>query len=174
MRPLRPHHPYQVTRNRKWADLGRLLGYGGVPGLATQLKNSYARVILPYEHFCDHVRNSPNMSPAKQHDPNLKTHTNIQTASKSARSSVERDNDSPPSSPLSTSSSDLSDLPDEADPRLRRSVRQGADQPTRKHLCCLAAASGLIFSPQRCASAPPRRTATAKPPLRCATPILLS
>ena len=132
--PLIPNHPYQVTRTKKWADLGRLLGYGGVPGLATQLKNSYARVILPYEHFCDHVRNSPNMSPTKPNDPNLKTHTNIQTASKSARSSVERDNDSPPSSPLSTSSSDLSDLPDESETRLRRSVRQTQDQPTRKLL----------------------------------------
>ncbi|GJE84541.1 PLU-1-like protein-domain-containing protein [Phanerochaete sordida] len=121
----------QVTKTKKWADLGRLLGYGGVPGLATQLKNSYARVILPYEHFCDHVRNSPNMSPStKQSDPNLKTHTNIQTAGKPGGSSMERDNESPPSSPLSTTSSELSDLPDDSETRLRRSVRQTQDQPT--------------------------------------------
>lgn len=125
-------HPYQVTRTKKWADLGRLLGYGGIPGLATQIKNSYARVILPYEHFCDHVRNSMNLSPVKQSDPNLKTHTNIQTGSKSARSSVDADDDSPPSSPLSSSSSPLSEPPDESETRLRRSARQtSADQPTR-------------------------------------------
>ncbi|KIP08343.1 hypothetical protein PHLGIDRAFT_35021 [Phlebiopsis gigantea 11061_1 CR5-6] len=114
----------QVTRNKKWADLGRLLGYGGIPGLATQIKNSYARVILPYEHFCNHVRNSPNLSPAKQTDPNLKTHMNIQTAGKSARSSVGVDDESPPSSPLSSSSSPLSEPPDESEARPRRSARQ--------------------------------------------------
>ena len=91
------------------------------------MKNSYARVILPFEYFHDQVRNSPNMSPPKQTDPNLKTHTNIQTAGKSsARSSVGVDNDdnSPPSSPLSTSSSPLSEPPDESETRLRRSARQ--------------------------------------------------
>jgi hypothetical protein len=38
-------------------DLGRILGYRGIPGLSTQIKNSYTRVILPFEHFCDRARN---------------------------------------------------------------------------------------------------------------------
>ena len=126
-------HPYQVTRNKKWADLGRLLGYGGIPGLATQIKNSYARVILPYEHFCDHVRNSPNLSPGKQSDPTLKTHMNIQTAGKQTRSINGDDDDSPPSSPLSSSSSPLSEPPDESDNRPRRSGRT-QEHATRKSL----------------------------------------
>ncbi len=129
----------QVTRSKKWADLGRLLGYGGIPGLATQMKNSYARVILPYEHFCEHVRNSPNMSPSKPHDPTLKTHMNIQSAGKSVRSSIGAGDDSPPSSPLTATSSPLSEPPDESDKndstRPRRSARQTShEQSTRKYL----------------------------------------
>ncbi|THH02163.1 hypothetical protein EW026_g654 [Hermanssonia centrifuga] len=128
-----------VTRSKKWADLGRLLGYGGIPGLATQMKNSYARVILPYEHFCEHVRNSPNMSPSKPHDPTLKTHMNIQSAGKSVRSSIGAGDDSPPSSPLTATSSPLSEPPDESDKndstRPRRSARQTSHEqstPSRK------------------------------------------
>ena len=105
------------------------------------MKNSYARVILPYEHFCDHVRNSPNLSPGKQHDPTLKTHMNIQTASKQARSTP-ADDDSPPSSPLSSSSSPLSEPPDESETRLRRSSRQNQDLATRK--------LNIIFDIVRC------------------------
>ena len=32
-------------------DIGRQLGYTGIPGLSTQIKNSYTRVILPFEHY---------------------------------------------------------------------------------------------------------------------------
>lgn len=63
-----------MTRDKTWADLGRLLGYTGIPGLATQMRNSYTRVILPYEQFCEQVRNSPTLSPSKPCDPGLKTH----------------------------------------------------------------------------------------------------
>lgn len=52
----------QVTKQKKWADIGRLLGYTGIPGLSTQIKNSYTRVILPYEHFCERVKNSPALA----------------------------------------------------------------------------------------------------------------
>ncbi|KAH8830972.1 PLU-1-like protein-domain-containing protein [Flagelloscypha sp. PMI_526] len=40
----------EVTKQKKWPDMGRLLGYGGIP------------VILPYEHFCErHVTMSPKL-----------------------------------------------------------------------------------------------------------------
>ncbi|KAL4247157.1 [histone H3]-trimethyl-L-lysine(4) demethylase [Abortiporus biennis] len=123
-----------VTRAKKWADLGRLLGYGGVPGLATQMKNSYSRVILPYEHFCEHVRNSPNLTLNKPHDPQLKTHSNLQSsgkASTSANGGSTAADISPPSSPLTVTSSPLSEPPDEGDykdSKLRRSTRQTSQE----------------------------------------------
>ena len=58
-----PYSPtLKVNKGKKWADLGRLLGFSGIPGLSTQIKNSYTRVILPYEHFCERVRNNPSIS----------------------------------------------------------------------------------------------------------------
>ena len=60
---LPPYSPtLKVNKGKKWADLGRLLGFSGIPGLSTQIKNSYTRVILPYEHFCERVRNNPSIS----------------------------------------------------------------------------------------------------------------
>ena len=60
---LPPYSPtFKVNKGKKWADLGRLLGFSGIPGLSTQIKNSYTRVILPYEHFCERVRNNPSIS----------------------------------------------------------------------------------------------------------------
>ena len=53
---------FKVNKGKKWADLGRLLGFSGIPGLSTQIKNSYTRVILPYEHFCERVRSNPSIS----------------------------------------------------------------------------------------------------------------
>ncbi|KIJ69805.1 hypothetical protein HYDPIDRAFT_164076 [Hydnomerulius pinastri MD-312] len=112
-----------VTKNRKWGDLGALLGYRGIPGLSTQIKNSYTRIILPYEHFCDRVRNSPTLStsPGGSRDPHLRTHVNIQTAN--ARNLFARDVTSPPSSPLTSSSSPLSEPPDEGDYKERNGTR---------------------------------------------------
>jgi [histone H3]-trimethyl-L-lysine4 demethylase len=95
------------------------MGFTGIPGLSTQLKNSYTRVILPFEHYSERVRNSPALSPAanRTHDPQLKTHQNIQTPS---RMNIAKDSPlrgeigaSPPSSPLSSvSTSSLSDADD--------------------------------------------------------------
>ncbi|KAI0080843.1 hypothetical protein K474DRAFT_1657340 [Panus rudis PR-1116 ss-1] len=113
-----------VTRGKKWADVGRVLGYGGIPGLSTQIKSSYARVILPYEHFQERVRSSPSLALNKHHDPQLKTHMNIQTKTNGPKSA---NGDSPPSSPLTATSSPLSEPPDESDrieSRLRRTTRQ--------------------------------------------------
>lgn len=99
------------------------MGYSGIPGLSTQLRNSYIRVILPYEHYSKNVRGS-NLS-----------------------SSTKRDTQTPPpqegflasplSSPLSTTSSPLSEPPDDGDlngmgeashgsPRSRRATLNGS------------------------------------------------
>ena len=67
---LPPYSPaFKVNKGKKWADLGRLLGFSGIPGLSTQIKNSYTRVILPYEHFCERVRNNPSISKVDKRVP---------------------------------------------------------------------------------------------------------
>ncbi|KAF7798648.1 hypothetical protein EIP86_009872 [Pleurotus ostreatoroseus] len=137
-----------VIRTKKWADLGRLLGYGAIPGTATQIKNSYAIVIVPYEHFCDRVKNSPSMSPNRFHDFTLKTHVNIQSTGKSSRQNG--GDESMPSSPLTDSDSERSSVPDEPDHRndsvrLRRSTRQASHDPSlRFHIFCLDPALSTI------------------------------
>ncbi|TBU33002.1 PLU-1-like protein-domain-containing protein [Dichomitus squalens] len=123
-----------VTRDKKWADLGRLLGYTGIPGLATQIRNSYNRVILPYEQFCERVRNSPALSPVKARDAALKTHTNIQTSSTLPQLSTSDStvgDDSPPPSPLTATSSPLSEPPDENDLKETNGVKADASRPRR-------------------------------------------
>ena len=132
----------QVTKGKKWSDLGRILGYRGIPGLSTQIKNSYTRVILPFEHFCDRARNSPAMSPIFSRDAHLRTHTNIQSPSRLSRPSaivkLKDEDTSPPGSPLTATSSPLSEPPDESDfrdangnkgsGRSRRNTRMGSQE----------------------------------------------
>ena len=75
-----PYSPSsKVNKGKKWADLGRLLGFSGIPGLSTQIKNSYTRVILPYEHFCERVRNNPSISKVDKRvsSPDLGRESNI-------------------------------------------------------------------------------------------------
>ncbi|KAH9855011.1 PLU-1-like protein-domain-containing protein [Lenzites betulinus] len=123
-----------VTREKKWADLGRLLGYTGIPGLATQIRNSYSRVILPFEQFCERVRRSAALSPAKTRDPQLKTHVNIQSAGSAGRLSTPTsamDEDSPPSSPLTATSSPLSEPPDEGETKDSNGVKAESSRPRR-------------------------------------------
>ena len=123
----------QVTKQKKWSDIGRVLGYGGVPGLSTQLKNSYTRVVLPFEQFSDRVKNLTSTLPTSHE---LKTHSNIQSAKSATAGSSTRTNDaSPPSSPLTTTSSPLSEPPDESDlkdrssnSKQRRSTRTGSQE----------------------------------------------
>ena len=77
---LPPYSPTsKVNKGKKWADLGRLLGFSGIPGLSTQIKNSYTRVILPYEHFCERVRNNPSISKVDKRvsSPDLGRESNI-------------------------------------------------------------------------------------------------
>ncbi len=129
--------------------MGRHLGYSGISGLSTQMKNSYTRVILPYEHWCDHVRASPlaSLATAPRGDSQLRTHTNTQKRMWSAGSgptSSKPDGDgsmSPPDSPLTATSSPLSEPPEESEvkeepdesaPRRRRGrASTSSEQKTR-------------------------------------------
>jgi [histone H3]-trimethyl-L-lysine4 demethylase len=113
----------QVTKGKKWVDLGRHLGYSGISGLSTQIKNSYTRVILPYEHWCEHVHALPLalLATAPRGDPQLRTHTNTQKrmwSAGSASNSARPDCDasvSPPDSSLTETSSPLSEPPKESE-----------------------------------------------------------
>src|ERR1700761_2489412 len=112
------------------------MGFTGIPGLSTQLKNSYTRVILPFEHYSERVRNSPTLSPSTNRvlDPQLKTHQNIQTPT---RMNLLKESPlrgelaaSPPSSPLSSvSSSALSD--DEVNGDLTKAPHPRPPKPER-------------------------------------------
>jgi histone demethylase JARID1 len=118
-----------VTKSKKWSDLGRILGYGGVPGLSTQLKNSYTRVVLPFEQFSERVKNLQSIPPATHE---LKTHTNIQSAKiPVAGPSTEGDDNSPPSSPLTATSSPLSEPPDESESKDMSERRSESAKPRR-------------------------------------------
>ena len=127
-----------MTKGKKWSDLGRILGYRGIPGLSTQIKNSYTRVILPYEHFSERSRSSPAMSPVATRDAQLKTHTNIQKPSRLSNAVTSTEDNSPPASPLTNTSSPLSEPPDESESKdgmgkassskLRRSTRTGSQE----------------------------------------------
>ncbi|TFK66579.1 hypothetical protein BDN72DRAFT_844196 [Pluteus cervinus] len=128
-----------VTKGKKWSDLGRILGYRGIPGLSTQIKNSYTRVILPYEHFCDRAKNSPAMSSILARDQ-LKNGAPLSPEPPSRLSTgLDTNTDSPPSSPLTATSSPLSEPPDEGDmkgaegskgSRTRRSTRMKSQEQT--------------------------------------------
>jgi [histone H3]-trimethyl-L-lysine4 demethylase len=119
-----------VTKGKKWSDLGRTLGYGGVPGLSTQLKNSYTRVVLPFEQFSERVKNLQS-TPPPTHE--LKTHSNIQSAKLPVFSSSTHgdDNNSPPSSPLTNTSSPLSEPPEESDTKHASGSRSDSGKPRR-------------------------------------------
>lgn len=118
------------------------------------MRNSYSRVILPYEQFCERVRNSTALSPLKQRDSAAKAHASASAAGPAGRngsptpgagpSSTLADEDSPPSSPLTATSSPLSEPPEESEVKeangvkvegakaRRRSARHASqDQATR-------------------------------------------
>ncbi|KAH8118631.1 PLU-1-like protein-domain-containing protein [Phellopilus nigrolimitatus] len=96
-----------VNKGKKWANLGSLLGYGGIPGLSTQLRNSYIRVILPYEHYSEGIRNAATFSTSKAREAQTPPPTSARTVSNGVTS--------PLSSPLSVTSSPLSEPPDDGD-----------------------------------------------------------
>jgi len=48
----------RVCKQKKWAEIGRLLGYSGkiMSSLSTSLKNSYAKWLLPYETYLQQAK----------------------------------------------------------------------------------------------------------------------
>lgn len=130
-----------MNKARKWTDVGRQLGYTGIPGLSTQLKNAYARVILPYEEFQRHVKASPALAhiSTAARDPNLRTHAPlpVSTATPGTGASASA---VAPESPLSDAESELSemDVEDDKPPSASRSTRRSTrgsslEQTTRKY-----------------------------------------
>ncbi|PBL02905.1 hypothetical protein ARMGADRAFT_955558 [Armillaria gallica] len=118
-----------VTRDKKWSELGRLLGYRGIQGLATQIKQSYLRVVLPYERFCDQPRNAPNTpsTSAQSGKPPSRSDTNgVDPAPAPAFSPLT------PSSPLSEPPLDSDEEEDGpgTPTRPRRSRRVNSSDPT--------------------------------------------
>ncbi|KAJ7068692.1 PLU-1-like protein-domain-containing protein [Mycena amicta] len=119
---------YAVTKKKQWSDLGRILGYSGIPGLSTQLKNSYTRVILPYEEY--EARNA-----AKELHKAPTPKKPVSGIGEDKRLSSVAKVDEPPDSPLTTRSSPLSEPPEDGgEPksngaksnRPRRSMRMGS------------------------------------------------
>jgi histone demethylase JARID1 len=128
-----------------WSDLGRILGYHGIPGLSTQLKNSYTRVILPFEEY--EARNaSKSKSPSKPSSvPPKKVADGDGKRSRSSTSALAMEG-SPPGSPLTSTSSPLSEPPEDRDQKAngnqvkpRRSTRMGSSDQSP-------------FSPKTCPS----------------------
>ncbi|KAJ7126421.1 jumonji superfamily protein [Mycena crocata] len=127
---------YVVTKKKLWSDLGRILGYHGIPGLSTQLKNSYTRVILPFEEY--EARNASKDS--TKPPPPKKAMNGDEKRSRSTLSAKSMDI-SPPESPLTSTSSPLSEPPEDGEHKVngakpsssrpRRSTRMGShDQKT--------------------------------------------
>lgn len=108
-----------VTKGKKWSDIGRILGYRGIPGLSTQIKNSYTRVILPFEHYAKRAKNAP-ATPQPPRESPLKIHLNLagfnlNKSAKASESAATSSAPSPPGSPLTTTSSPLSESPEDRD-----------------------------------------------------------
>ncbi|KLO19889.1 hypothetical protein SCHPADRAFT_864516 [Schizopora paradoxa] len=130
-----------VNKGKKWVDIGRLLGYGGIPGLSTQLRNSYIRVILPFEHFSDGIRKSPSLS--KELEQGSSTQLNGSGPSTYGESHIKTNGSASPrmGSPTSITSSPLSEPPDDLEingvtilngsPKVHKSSANGASGSNR-------------------------------------------
>jgi len=45
------------------------MGYSAIPGVGSQLKTTYQRIIAPFENFLTNLRSSGNASPSGPHTP---------------------------------------------------------------------------------------------------------
>ncbi|CAG7848720.1 Lysine-specific demethylase 5C; AltName: Full=Histone demethylase JARID1C; AltName: Full=Jumonji/ARID domain-containing protein 1C; AltName: Full=Protein SmcX [Serendipita indica DSM 11827] len=52
-----------VTAENRWSDIGKTLGYSAIPNVPAALKQTYETLIVPYENFLVHVKNSPALTP---------------------------------------------------------------------------------------------------------------
>ncbi|KAJ6515462.1 jumonji superfamily protein [Mycena sanguinolenta] len=129
---------YVVTKKKLWSDLGRILGYHGIPGLSTQLKNSYTRVILPFEEYeAKNAAKEGKQSTTKKATNGVTKTNGTNGDDKRGRSASVRPMDiSPPDSPLTSTSSPLSEPPEDgangAKARPRRSTRMGSHDQSSK------------------------------------------
>lgn len=131
-----------MSKGKKWSEVGRVLGYGGIPGLSTQLRNSYVRIILPYEHFSEGARSSSTRSTSKARNAAMFNRERAQTPP--PRSAVSASRFAESYSPRSNTSSPLSEPPDDLEvgdigepnfstPKPRKSMRNGSmDTPSGK------------------------------------------
>lgn len=115
-----------VVEANKWADLGRVLGYTAIRGLSAQIKNSYIRVILPFEDFFERSKNvsattAPNSASAQK-----PLSLSLDTTPRKAEGAP-----SSPSSPMSTTSSPLSEPPDENESKASESSASKARRAGR-------------------------------------------
>ncbi|KAJ7167585.1 jumonji superfamily protein [Mycena filopes] len=145
---------YVVTKKKLWSDLGRILGYHGIPGLSTQLKNSYTRVILPFEEY-EAKNASKEASKPPSPKKHMNGHTNGTVEEKRPRSTISAKSmdNSPPDSPLTSTSSPLSEPPEDGEhkangskppsTRPRRSTRMGSHDQNSK----TPGPSALLASP---------------------------
>ncbi|KAF8313245.1 hypothetical protein DL93DRAFT_1185349 [Clavulina sp. PMI_390] len=73
-----------VTRNRLWGDIGRVMGYDGLVGVSTQLKTAYSKIIYPFDTFVAQVRGTTLDSPATQKYATRSNTTPLRTAKSSS------------------------------------------------------------------------------------------
>lgn len=100
------------------------MGFRGIQGLTTQIKQSYAKIILPYERFCEQKRNAP-ATPSKPSSSNFNGAASPLT----------------PSSPLSEPSDSEDDNPHPSG-RTRRTRRADALREFALHHLVVPAESG--------------------------------
>ena len=123
-------HLFQVNQTKRWADIGRLLGYTGIPGLSTQLRNSYIRVIRPYEEFQAGVQRPSTNSGSQAQDASA-SRDSMRTPPPGENGAGPSGSASPLGSPLSNTSSPLSEPPDD-EMNGNGDHRAGSPRP-RKH-----------------------------------------
>lgn len=118
-----------MSQTKKWTDVGRLLGYRGIPGLSTQLRNSYVRVIRPYEEFLAEVRKTSASTGLPE---DASTFRDMKTPPPGENGAGPSGSASPLGSPLSNTSSPLSKPPDDGEVHVNGYHNAGSPNP-RKH-----------------------------------------
>ncbi|KAF7321646.1 Jumonji superfamily protein [Mycena kentingensis (nom. inval.)] len=109
-----------LTKKKQWSDFGRLLGYSGIPGLSTQLKNSYTRVILPYKEY-EAKNAAKEQNKAAPPSPKKPVSVNGNGVNKRL-STLSLSKEETPESPLTTNST-MSEPPEE--PKVEPKARPG-------------------------------------------------
>lgn len=129
------------------------MGYRGIPGLSTQIKNSYTRVILPFEHYCDRGRNSPTLAQTVTRDGErmqVSEEPDVNPLRLSTAATLGQE-DSPRGSPSTARSSPLSEPPDESETK-DRNGKSSSTRLRRSSRMSFPEQSALLFFPKLCAT----------------------